>query len=122
MLADGGDNSNVDVDVVDVVEEQNVEDKLADGGDNSINVPNLGILFFKLFKLSFISYFIFLVEISSHHFEESDLQQLDVAELQKVVMEIQKRNLELVSKVEILNVNIAELQSELQTPKVESSQ
>ena len=122
MLADGGDNSNVDVDVVDVVEEQNVEDKLADGGDNIINVPNLGILFFKLFKLSFISYFIFLVEISSHHFEESDLQQLDVAELQKVVMEIQKRNLELVSKVEILNVNIAELQSELQTPKVESSQ
>ena len=72
MLADGGDNSNVDVDVVDVVEEQNVEDKLADGGENSINVPNLGILFFKLFKLSFISYFIFLVEISSHHFEESD--------------------------------------------------
>jgi hypothetical protein len=63
-----------------------------------------------------------LVEISSHHFEESDLQQLDVAELQKVVMEIQKRNLELVSKVEILNVNIAELQSELHTSNVESSQ
>jgi hypothetical protein len=122
MLADCGANSIVDVDVVEVVEGQNVEDMLADGGDNSINVPNLGILFFKLFKLSLISYFIFLVEISSHHFEESDLQQLDVTELQKVVMEIQKRNLELVSKVEILNVNIAELQSELQTSKVESSQ
>lgn len=157
----------------DVVEEPNVEDMVADGGDNSMNpnmstnekdmncsetnttlvelvtfpgennsecnitsqsegvyeihdnirlVPNLGRVFFKLFKLSLISYFIFAVEISSHHFEESNLQQLDFVELKKVIMELQNRNSELVSKVKILNANIGELQSELQSSKVESSQ
>lgn len=90
--------------------------------DNIRLVPNLGRLFFKLFKLSLISYFIFAVEISSHHFEESDLQQLDFVELKKVIMELQNRNSELVSKVKILNANIGELQSELQSSKVESSQ
>ncbi len=78
-------------------------------------VTNLGSLFFKLFKLSLISYFIFFaVEISSHHLEESDF-----VELKKVILGLQNRNSELVSKVEKLNAKILELQSKLHSSKVD---
>ncbi|KAK4021766.1 hypothetical protein OUZ56_003675 [Daphnia magna] len=137
----------------DVVEEPNVEDMVADGGDNSMN-PNMStnekdmncsetnttlveLVTFPgennsecnitsqsegVYEIHDNIRLVPNLEISSHHFEESNLQQLDFVELKKVIMELQNRNSELVSKVKILNANIGELQSELQSSKVESSQ
>ncbi|KZS03366.1 Uncharacterized protein APZ42_033924 [Daphnia magna] len=114
----------------DFVEEPNVEDMVADGGDNSMN-PNISTNEDKDMNcaetnttlVELVTFpgennsecnitsqsegvdeihdnirLVPNLEISSHHFEESDLQQLDFVELKKVIMELQNRNSELVSK------------------------
>ncbi|KZS13016.1 Uncharacterized protein APZ42_021950 [Daphnia magna] len=112
----------------DVVEEPNVEDMVADGvelvtfpGENNSEC-NITSQSEGVYEIHDNIRLVPNLEISSHHFEESNLQQLDFVELKKVIMELQNRNSELVSKVKILNANIVEKQKDLYSHCIEDEE